>query len=139
MHARDNARRHTLPGSLESLAVLPPMAKIIAGAVVSCMALTPLVLQALSIFGVVLFVFGSAIGLPLLFGGFAARRTAKLEAEEFARGMAELPLLREAVKAAVAQRQNVGRLLRQRGYTSARVRRKLALECDVVLQAGKDD
>ncbi|MCA8963990.1 MAG: hypothetical protein KDC48_03855 [Planctomycetes bacterium] len=135
----EDLSRLSRPGSLDSMAMLSPTGKIVGGAVMLAMAIGAFCLPPVGSYGFLLVVLGGGMGSPLLVVGLRERRQAARDAAELARGMAELPALREAVAAAVAQRHNVGRLLRQRGYTSAKVRRRLALECDVVLQAGRDD
>ena len=56
-----------------------------------------------------------------------------LREERGARAEAELDELRALVLEAVEQARAVERMLTKRGYTSAKVRRWIALECGVVL------
>lgn len=124
-----------LPRPLEQLMALPPLARIVAGAVMLTMGGTGIWLST-SFYAIVLVGVSVALGLPLLVLGLSDRRAGRLEAAERARAEAELPALRAVVATAVQDRQNVARVLRQRGYTNAAVRRWIALECGVVLAGG---
>lgn len=122
----------------DGLPMLSPNAKLLAGGLmIGCGLALAVASQLASTAGYVGLLLGVAVGGPMLRSGLADRRRLALEAAELARGLAEMPELRPAIAAAVAAGHHVGRLLKQRGYTSARVRRKLALECDVILQEGE--
>jgi hypothetical protein len=123
--------------------VLSPNARLVGGAFVLAAGIALAVRSALAggefrpgIGAAAAMVIAAAVALPLFRSGVSAKRRLAAEAAELARGMAELAELRPLVAAAVAAGKHVGRLLEQRGYTSAKVRRKLALECGVILQQG---
>lgn len=119
-------------GLLDGILVLPAKAKLLVGIVMLAMGAVGIALDrtpySFGLLGATL-----VFGVPLLVSGRRGLQAERIEHAERARAETELPALRDAVAAAVAQRHSVGRLLRQRGYTSAKVRRWIALECDVVL------
>lgn len=121
------------PRLLEQLLMLPPTARIAAGALMLGMGLVSICML-VALASLVLLGLGVSVGLPLVISGLLAKRQRAVEDAERQRAEAELPELRKLIAAAVAARQGVSRLLRQRGYQSARVRRWIALECDVVLR-----
>lgn len=118
------------PSLLDGITMLPPGAQVVAGTSMLLLAAGTLLLG--SLWGLLFL----AVGAPVVIAGVAARRQAHADREQRARAELELPELRVVIAAAVAARHNVSRLLRLRGYTSAKVRRWIALECDVVLARG---
>jgi hypothetical protein len=72
-------------------------------------------------------------GVPLWFSGFGVRSARLLEAFERARAEGEMAALQQAVDEAQARGSGVDRMLLKRGYSSEKIRRWIALECDVVL------
>jgi hypothetical protein len=129
--------RQGVPGLVAQMSYLPPGARIGAGSVMLAMGGIAIAVQPLSFWAFVLLLVTAAIGVPLLLGGLADRRRRAIESVELARAKAELPELRLAIAAERTGRRNVGKLLRDRGYTTDKVRRWIALECDVVLPRGE--
>lgn len=127
-----------MQGPLDQLMVMPPWVRIAAGAGMLAMGSAGIVMVQ-GFAGLVLLGTTAAVGLPLLLSGLADRRTQAHEREERARAEVDLPYLKDAVGAAVQQKQDVARLLRKRGYTSDKVRRWIALECGVVLRSTPGD
>ena len=120
----------------DALSVMPPPVRIGAGLLMLAMGIGGLLMMPIGLWSAVLAALTFVVGLPLLVGGLRDRRVQRIEREERARAEAELPRLREEVAACVERRHSVPRLLKQRGYTSPKVRRWIALECDVVLSSG---
>lgn len=79
-----------------------------------------------------LFVF-LVVGVPLGVSGLRVRRTQLLEASERARAEAELEDLRLELESAKGRGGVTHRTLSKLGYTSAKIRRWIALECGVIL------
>jgi hypothetical protein len=129
--------RQGAPGLVAQMAYLPPAARIVAGSVMLAMGGIAIAVQPLSFWAYVLLLVTAAIGAPLLIGGLADRRRRAIESVELARAEVELPELRLAIAAERTGRRNVGKLLRDRGYTTDKARRWIALECDVVLPRGE--
>lgn len=117
---------------LEQLMVLSPLARIVAGGAMLAVGVASILLL-VSFYSFVLLGAGVAIGVPLVWSGWSAQREQEVERTERARAEVDLPYLRDFVAAAVKEHRNVARLLRERGYTSDKVRRWIALECGVVL------
>jgi len=128
--------RQGVPGLVDQMSYLPPGARIGAGSVMLAMGGIAIAVQPMSFWAFVLLLVTAAIGAPLLIGGISDRRRRGLETAELERARAELAQLREAIAVEVAGRRNVGKLLRDRGYTTDKARRWIALECDVVLPRG---
>ncbi|MCA8978250.1 MAG: hypothetical protein KDC98_26215 [Planctomycetes bacterium] len=124
--------RVPVPSALEMVA---PGARIGAGVLMLAMGVTGVIMEA-NLWSLVLLGAAAMIGLPALISGLGDRRRQRIERGERVRAEQELPRLRAEIAACVARNHNVSRLLKQQGYTSARVRRWIALECDVVLSAG---
>lgn len=120
-----------LPGLLEQLLVLPPLVRILAGLLMLGMGIVGICLQ-VSGYSVVLLLLGVGLGGPLVIQGSADRRSQQLEAVEWMRARGELAALRDLVARAVAEKRNVARLLRDRGYQCKKVRGWIARECEVV-------
>jgi hypothetical protein len=114
------------PDWRSSLRIMPPWVRIAAGGVFT------LVGGGMLMMGSMKGVFGLA-GVPLVWKAWQDVQQRCLDAQELSRARAELAGLRAAVKEAVRVRHDVDRLLRELGYRSAKVRRWIALECDVVL------
>jgi hypothetical protein len=129
--------RHGAPGLIAQMAYLPPMARIVAGTAMLAMGGIAIALEPGSFWAFVLLLATAAIGAPLLMGGVTDRRRRAIESTELERARGELAALREAIAAELAGRRNVGKLLRDRGYTTDKARRWIALECDVVLPRGE--
>jgi hypothetical protein len=125
-------------GLLEQLLVLPPTVKLVAGAFMLLLGVVGMCMMP-SVYSFVLLGLGVALGVPLLLAGRSERRQQGLDAVERLRAEGELAELRLAITAAVERKHNVGRILRERGYSSARVRRWIALECGIVLAQGRLD
>lgn len=123
------------PRGVHPMLMLPASAKIGAGILMLALGLGGITME-VGLYSLVLLGLAGGVGGPLLWSGLADRKAQRLDAAERRRAEAELPALREAIAAAVAQQQNVGRLLRERGYARPRVRRWIALECGVVLREG---
>ena len=128
--------RRGQPLLLDQLAYLPPTARIAAGGVMLGMGVAGLCMQPGSAYAWLLLVLSFGIGAPLVLLGLGDRRRLRVEVAELERARAELPDLRVAVATAVQARQGVRRVLRERGYTSDKAQRWIALECDVVLARG---
>ena len=73
------------------------------------------------------------MGVPLGVSGLRVRRTQLVEASERARAEAELEDLRLELESAKGRGGVTHRTLSKLGYTSAKIRRWIALECGVVL------
>ena len=122
-------------GGVHSLLVLPASAKIGAGILMLALGIGGIAMG-VGLYSLVLLGLGAGMGGPLLWSGLAVRKAQRLDDAERRRAEAALPALREVIAAAVAQKQNAGRVLRERGYERPRVRRWIALECGVVLRGG---
>jgi Flp pilus assembly protein TadB len=126
------------PRLLDQLMLLPPWLRIAAGAVMVALGAVAVALH-VSPYSLVLVGLAVALGLPILLHGVADRRRRRTEFAELERARAELPGLRVLVASAVASRHNVRRALRQRGFTTEKAMRWVALECGVVLSRGEGD
>ncbi|HEX5052470.1 MAG TPA: hypothetical protein VFZ65_11900 [Planctomycetota bacterium] len=117
----------------EQLVVLPPAAKVVAGLAMLGMGVGAMLMLPGSFYSIVLICFGTALGVPLVLAGRAEFRQRRRDADEMVRARADLETLKPLVTEAVREKRGVDRLLRERGYSSEKVRRWIALECDVVL------
>lgn len=126
-----------MPSLLDQLMQLPPLVRMVTGAVMLGLGGVGICLS-LSFYSAVLLGLAVLLGVPLLWIGWLDRARQQIERAEMVRAGAELPNLRAMVAAAVAARRSVGSLLRHQGFTSEKVRRWIALECDVVLPHGAD-
>jgi hypothetical protein len=119
-----------VPHLFEQLSYLPPLVRMLAGGAMLAMGITGICFG-LTLYSVVLLGLGLFLGLPLLSQGWTDRRRSLVEERELARARAELPDLRSLVDAEMRGRRNVNRLLRERGYSTARAQRWIAVECGV--------
>jgi hypothetical protein len=121
---------HPAPHWRAMLQVMPPWVRITTGALMLALG------GPLLAFGSLAGFLGLA-GLPLLCDGWRDAHHRRTDAAELARARVELEAIRPGVRDAVQRRRDVDRLLRDLGYTSAKARRWIALECDVVLPRGE--
>ena len=120
------------PGMFDSILLLPPVVQLLAAGLALAMGAAAVWMFPSSPGTWTLFVGCAALGVPLGLRGLKLLDEQKLEARERARAEAELDELRALVLEAVEQARAVERMLTKRGYTSAKVRRWIALECGVV-------
>lgn len=122
-----------MPSLAEQLAMLSPVGKIVGGVLMFGLGAAGFAIGSASLGNLILVGVGAALGVPLLLRGLRERADERAAADELARARDELPALREAVAEARADKRGIDRFLRDRGYSSAKVRRWIALECDIVL------
>ena len=131
-----------IPGLFEQLSLLPPTVQIGASLLMLAMGAGAIAMmpggfgaiEILDLFGcLILVAIAAAIGIPLGLQGLRLRRERRVEAEEMERAKAEVHELRLLVEEAVERQRGVERVLMKQGFTSAKVRRWIALECDIVL------
>ena len=125
----------TRPSLLAQLMVLPPWVRMATGIGIVGMAAVVLSTYGISYYGVLFFGFGALFGVPLSWSGIHDWREQHRERDERARAASELASLRDALDGLREDKRGVERFLLERGYTSAKVRRWIALECGVVLPA----
>lgn len=121
-----------MPGLGEQLAVLPPWAKLAVGPLMLAMGVVAVVLEPVSFFAWVLFSVAIFLGGPLLVKGAGELGEQRTFARECARARDEMPTLKADLAEAVQEKRGVERFLIDRGYTSAKVRRWISLECGIV-------
>lgn len=134
--AQDMRRRLPNPGMptvFQQLSVLPPAVKAFVGPLMVGMGIVAVVMISDSVYSWVLLVVGGLIGAPLGWQGVVQCREQKLEREELARAALELESLRVQLEQVAEDKRGVERFLMECGYTTAKARRWIALECDVVL------
>jgi len=122
-----------MPGLFEQLSVLPPTVQIGAAVLMLGMGIVGVAITPASFYAWILLIVALCLGCPLLVQGFTVRRDQRIEAEEMERARAELHELRLHIEDAVERKHGVERALMKQGFTSAKVRRWIALECDIVL------
>ena len=122
-----------LPGMGAQLAVLPPAAKVVVAPLMLVLGVVAIVLDPGSVFAWVLLVAAVALGGPLLLQGLGELRARQVFERERARARAELVVLQADLREVIAEKRGVERFLLERGYTSEKARRWIALECGVVL------
>ena len=133
-----NERRRVLPNPgmpslFQQLSVMPPMVKAIVGPAMVLMGVAAVIMVPDSGYSWVLLALGVIIGIPLGWQGAVQQSDEKLVQKELARAVEELELLRLDVEQAAADKRGVERFLMERGYTTSKARRWIALECGVVL------
>jgi len=122
-----------MPSLLQQLSVMPPVVKAGVGVVMIAMGIVAVVLMPESMYSWVLLVISGLLGVPLAWQGAAQSRQQKLEAEELERAEIELESLRVQLEQVAEDKRGVERFLMECGYTTAKARRWIALECGVVL------
>ena len=122
-----------MPSVFQQLSVMPPAVKAFVGPLMAGMGIVAVVMIPDSVYSWVLLVVGGLIGIPLGWHGVVERREQKLIAAELERAQQELETLRLELEQVAADKRGVERFLMDRGYTTAKARRWIALECGVVL------
>tara|TARA_R110002096_G_scaffold108799_5_gene238125 strand:+ start:1971 stop:2399 length:429 start_codon:yes stop_codon:yes gene_type:complete len=124
-----------MPSIFQQLSVLPPAAKAFVGSLMVLMGIVAVTMVPETAFSWVLLVLGLILGLPLAWQGFTQAKEHQLVTKELERAALELDILRLELEQATADKRGIERFLMDRGYTTAKARRWIALECDVVLPA----
>jgi membrane protein implicated in regulation of membrane protease activity len=124
-----------MPGLGEQLAVLPPLAKVLTGAFMLVLGGGAMAMQPWSVYSGILAVLALVLGVPLLLAGRREQVAQRVQAAELQRAKAELSDLRAAIAAVLEEKHGVERFLLERGYTSPKVRRWIALECDLPVRS----
>lgn len=122
-----------MPSLSQQLFVLPPSAKLIAGSFMILLALGAMLMMPGSFYSWLLLLVAGAIGPMLVYQGTTELRERAIVDEEMARAEFELDDLKQLVADLTGSKRGVERFLMERGYTSHKVRRWIALECDIVL------
>ncbi len=117
----------------DSILLLPPVVQLLTAGLTLTMGVAAVWMFPSSAGAWTLLAVFAALGSSLGLRALKLLDEQKLEARERARAEAELDELRALVLEAVEQARAVERVLTRRGYTSAKVRRWIALECGVVL------
>ncbi|MCC7065172.1 MAG: hypothetical protein IT456_20355 [Planctomycetes bacterium] len=120
-----------MPGLGEQLAVLPPLAKVLTGAFMLVLGGAAMAMQPWSFDSGILAVLALVLGVPLLLAGRKEQVAQRVYAAELQRAKAELGELRAAIAEVLKEKHGVERFLLERGYSSPKVRRWIALECDL--------
>ena len=121
------------PSVFQQLSVLPPLVKALVGPALFLMGVSALVMLPDGYYSWVLFALGALLGIPLGWQGVVQHKEHRLVAVEITRASAEMPQLQADLQQAASDKRGVERLLLERGYTTAKARRWIALECGVVL------
>ena len=124
-----------MPSVFQQLSVMPPAVKALAGPLMVLMAIVAVTMMPETLYSWVLLALGFMIGIPLTWQGFSQRKEEKLVTKELERAALELDILRLELEQAAADKRGAERFLMERGYTTAKARRWIALECDIVLPA----
>jgi hypothetical protein len=127
-----------MPSLSAQLAMLSPNGKLFGGTLMLLLGGGALALDSDSLASWILILVAGCLGVPLLLRGMQERGWQRLEAAELERARSDLPALRIDIAEAQADRRGVDRLLRDRGYTTEKARRWIALECDIVLPRAEE-
>ncbi|MFT4512244.1 MAG: hypothetical protein ACI91B_000932 [Planctomycetota bacterium] len=118
-----------MPSMTEQLTALSPRVKAFAGPVILIIGVVAFVLSG----GWLLLAIGCFLGAPVTIQGMSQLKEQRTVERELARAREELDLLKLEIEQAADDKRGIERFLMEHGYTSAKARRWIALECGIVL------
>lgn len=120
-----------MPSMTEQLTALSPRVKAIAGPAMLIIGVVAFALNG----GWLMLAIGCFLGAPVTIQGLSQLKELRTVERELASAREELDLLKLEVEQAVDDKRGIERFLMDAGYTTAKARRWIALECGIVLPA----